>query len=54
MCLLSNDVYEYPFQSQGKTDIPGVDDGQESQDTYVSGVSLKPQSRLLSQPMSIF
>ncbi|XP_045477198.1 myosin heavy chain, muscle isoform X17 [Harmonia axyridis] len=28
-CLLSNDVYDYFFVSQGKTSIPGVDDNEE-------------------------
>ncbi|XP_013793699.1 myosin heavy chain, muscle-like, partial [Limulus polyphemus] len=27
--LLSNDIYDYHFVSQGKTDIPNVDDGEE-------------------------
>ena len=39
MCLLSNDVHDYPFQSQGKTEIPGVDDGAEMKDTDVSKFS---------------
>ncbi|XP_022175403.1 myosin heavy chain, muscle isoform X23 [Myzus persicae] len=29
MCLLSNNVNDYHFVSQGKTSIPGVDDGEE-------------------------
>ncbi|KAK2711652.1 hypothetical protein QYM36_012690 [Artemia franciscana] len=29
MCLLSNNVLDYHFVSQGKTSIPGVDDGEE-------------------------
>ncbi|XP_025075684.1 myosin heavy chain, muscle isoform X17 [Pogonomyrmex barbatus] len=29
MCLLSNDVHDYYFVSQGKTTIPNVDDGEE-------------------------
>ncbi|XP_023023717.1 myosin heavy chain isoform X24 [Leptinotarsa decemlineata] len=28
-CLLSNDIYDYNFVSQGKTVIPGVDDAEE-------------------------
>ncbi|GIX99464.1 myosin heavy chain, muscle [Caerostris darwini] len=32
-CLLSDDIYEYHFQSQGKVEIPGVDDAQEFRDT---------------------
>ncbi|GIY95901.1 hypothetical protein CEXT_768515 [Caerostris extrusa] len=35
-CLLSDDIYEYHFQSQGKVEIPGVDDAQEFRDTDVS------------------
>ncbi|XP_054160100.1 myosin heavy chain, muscle-like isoform X3 [Oppia nitens] len=33
MCLLSNEILDYNFVSQGKTTIPNVDDGQESKDT---------------------
>ncbi|XP_023245663.1 myosin heavy chain, muscle isoform X24 [Copidosoma floridanum] len=29
MCLLSNDINDYYFVAQGKTTIPGVDDGEE-------------------------
>ncbi|KAI4456287.1 myosin heavy chain non-muscle [Holotrichia oblita] len=29
MCLLSNDIHDYFFVSQGKTTIPNVDDGEE-------------------------
>jgi len=29
ICLLSNDVHDYYFVSQGKTTIPNVDDGEE-------------------------
>ncbi|GFR13546.1 myosin heavy chain, muscle [Trichonephila clavata] len=32
-CLLSDDIYEYHFVSQGKVEIPGVDDAQEMRDT---------------------
>uniref|UniRef100_A0A1W7RA59 Myosin heavy chain, muscle n=1 Tax=Hadrurus spadix TaxID=141984 RepID=A0A1W7RA59_9SCOR len=28
-CLLSDNIYDYHFVSQGKTEIPGVDDGEE-------------------------
>lgn len=31
--LLSDDIYDYHFVSQGKTEIPGVDDAQEFRDT---------------------
>lgn len=36
MCLLSNNVNDYHFVSQGKTAIPGVDDGEEMTITDVS------------------
>lgn len=36
MCILSNDIYEYHYVSQGKTTIPNVDDGEELQLTDVS------------------
>ena len=29
MCLLSDNIYDYHFVSQGKTTIPSVDDGEE-------------------------
>lgn len=34
--LLSNKIHEYKFVSQGKVDIPGVDDGEELLLTDVS------------------
>jgi hypothetical protein len=37
--LLTNEIHYYPFQSQGKTDIPSVDDGAEFRDTDVSTYS---------------
>lgn len=36
LCLLSEDIYDYHFVSQGKVEIPGVDDAKEMQDTDVS------------------
>lgn len=36
MCLLSNNVHDYYFVSQGKTTIPGLDDGDELLVTDVS------------------
>lgn len=36
MCLLSDDIYDYHFVSQGKVEIPGVDDASEMKDTDVS------------------
>lgn len=35
-CLLSNDIHDYFYVSQGKTTIPNVDDGEEFQLTDVS------------------
>jgi len=40
MCLLSNNVNDYYFVAQGKTSIPGVDDGEELTLTDVSGWDL--------------
>ena len=34
--LLSNDIHDYPFVSQGKTEIPSVDDNEEFRLTDVS------------------
>lgn len=39
MCLLSNEIKDYHFVSQGKTNIPGVDDGADFQETDVSDVT---------------
>lgn len=40
MCLLSDNVTDYYYVSQGKTSIPGVDDGEECQLTDVSPAQL--------------
>lgn len=36
MCSLSDNIMDYYVVSQGKTTIPGVDDGEEFRDTDVS------------------
>jgi len=36
MCLLSNNIHDYHFVSQGKTTIPNVDDAEEMAATDVS------------------
>lgn len=36
MCLLSDDIYDYHFVSQGKIEIPNVDDAEEMRLTDVS------------------
>ena len=36
MCLLSNNIKDYHYVSQGKTEIDGVDDGQEMKAADVS------------------
>lgn len=38
MCLLSNNIQDYYFVSQGKTTIPGLDDGDELLFTDVSAM----------------
>lgn len=35
MCMLSNNIHDYHYISQGKTTIPNVDDGEELQLTDV-------------------
>lgn len=35
MCYLSNNIMDYYFVAQGKTSIPGVDDGEECELTDV-------------------
>jgi myosin heavy chain 6/7 len=35
MCMLSNNIMDYYVVSQGKTTIPGVDDGEECELTDV-------------------
>lgn len=44
MCLLSNNVNDYYFVSQGKTSIPNVDDGEEFNITDVSNVGARKHS----------
>lgn len=41
MCLLSNDIYDYNNVAQGKITIPGIDDGEESTLTDVSGMRME-------------
>lgn len=48
MCLLSDDIYEYNFVSQGKISIAGVDDAEEMSLTDVS--SYPPDIHLVSFP----
>jgi hypothetical protein len=42
MCLLSNDINDYYYVSQGKTTIPNLDDGEEELLTDVSGLVSLP------------
>lgn len=41
--MLTQDIHEYPFVSQGKTDIPGVDDNEEFR---LTDVSISLQARI--------
>lgn len=43
MCLLSNNIHDYYFVSQGKTTIPGLDDGDELVVTDVSATTWTSQ-----------
>lgn len=43
MCLLSNNIHDYHFVSQGKTTIPGLDDGEELLVTDVSAMTEQDQ-----------
>lgn len=60
MCLLSNDIHDYWYVSQGKIDIPGVDDAVELKLTDVSKDhriepsqhQLKPKSNLFQSNLS--
>lgn len=45
MCLLSNNIRDYHFVSQGKTTIPGLDDGEEMLITDVSARSPRNKER---------
>lgn len=38
-CLLSNDIMDYHVVAQGKTSIPGVDDGEELELTDVRPIT---------------
>lgn len=44
--LLSDDIYQYHYVSQGKIEIPNVNDGQEFVDTNVSTMSEKKELRV--------
>lgn len=35
ICLLSNDIYDYHFVSQGKVTVPSIDDKEDMQFTHV-------------------
>jgi len=43
MCLLTNNIHDYHFVSQGKTTIPGLDDGEELLVTDVSAMTEQDQ-----------
>lgn len=43
-CFLSNNIMDYYFVSQGKTSIPGVDDGEESELTDVRNLPQRIQN----------
>lgn len=53
MCLLSNDIHDYYFVSQGKTTIPNVDDGEEMLAADVSRFITPHLSDTPSTPLSI-
>lgn len=36
MCLLSNDIYDYHYVSQGKVTVPSIDDKEDMQFCHVS------------------
>lgn len=38
--LLTDSIYDYHYQSQGKVEIPGVNDGEEFKDVDVSCMSV--------------
>lgn len=50
MCLLSNNIRDYHFVSQGKTTIPGLDDGEELLVTDVSACFSTVGSTLVYKP----
>lgn len=47
MCLLTNNIHDYYFVSQGKTTIPGLDDGEELLVTDVSATTGQDQPALM-------
>lgn len=54
MCLLSEDIYEYNFVSQGKVTIPNVDDGEECTLTDVSLVKKEYTTHDTTPTVSVF
>ena len=51
--LLTTDIHDYPFVSQGKTEIANVDDGEELRMTDVSTKDEKKKSSSSSCPLPI-
>ena len=51
MCLLSNNIRDYYFVAQGKTTIPGLDDGEELLVTDVSACFYVVGSRIANKPL---
>ena len=39
-CLLSNDIYDYHYVSQGKVTVPSIDDKEDMQFCHVSGYNI--------------
>ncbi|XP_069988585.1 myosin heavy chain, muscle-like [Penaeus vannamei] len=35
MCRLSNDIYDYPYEAQGKVTVPSIDDNEDMEFTHV-------------------
>jgi len=54
MCMLSQDIHDYYYVSQGKTTIPGMDDGEEFQLTDVRAYKSVLSSLLLFLELFFF
>lgn len=54
MCLLSDNIMDYYYVSQGKTTIPNVDDGEESLLTDVSSPSRLEKKNLFALLFTVY
>lgn len=47
MCSLSDNVYDYPFVSQGKVTVPSIDDSEEMQMADVRSLTNQNEKKVI-------